>query len=83
MLSNTQGREMVVKSIEDLKTDARHEIEELRKRNEQFRTTHRSYEKRESAPGVWQDVDVTDETIRRNEALIGTLEGLIADYGGQ
>ena len=74
---------MAVKSIEDLKADARRQIEELRKLNEQFRTTHREYQKRELAPGVWQDVDITDETIRRNEALIGTLEGLIADYGGQ
>jgi hypothetical protein len=72
-----------MKSIQDLKSEARRQIDELRKHNERFRTTHRSYQKRESAPGVWQDVDVTDETIRRNEALIDTLEGLIADYGGK
>jgi hypothetical protein len=74
---------MRMKSMDDLIRDGKRQIAELRKLNEDLQTGrgYRSYVKRQTAIGTWEDADVTGETIQRNEALIVTLEGLITAYG--
>ena len=63
-----------------------HTVRDLHLRTLFAEDPHRGKRFALEAVGIYLDYSknrVTDETIRRNEALIGTLEGLITDYGGQ